>query len=401
VRLHGGVPSHKRGDLIARFRDDPDCRLFFSTDAGGVGLNLQFASTLINLEYPWNPAVLEQRIARVHRLGQREPVHVILLVAENSIETRIEAVIGAKRELFQAAILPDCTVDEVAAPQSCLSLAQALFVDRDAVEEAVAPDGMEAPPEEEPAPPQEAAPVAAPSVPPLLGPGPESPPAPVAAAVPAAAPWGDGRTGSLDPTRLPDLLGTRLDRVVQLADGRLVAVVDSLDEVTRAAAEACGALPMPRAAMEPLAMLGEASPLARAKVVAEGLGSGAAAETERRAHAALVAARRLRAAEAMVAADLSCEAVSTARDAMLAAVGGLTPEPPPADLPPARLLFEVLVPSGHLTLELAALVAKADGLARAYGTAAVPPPMGIALSVIDDARRIVAALHEPPPGPGR
>ena len=46
------------------------CRVFLSTDAGGVGLNLQLADTVINLELPWNPAVLEQRIARVHRMGQ-------------------------------------------------------------------------------------------------------------------------------------------------------------------------------------------------------------------------------------------------------------------------------------------------------------------------------------------
>ena len=52
------------------FRNDPDCKVFLSTDAGGVGLNLQAASAVINFEPPWNPARLEQRIGRVHRLGQ-------------------------------------------------------------------------------------------------------------------------------------------------------------------------------------------------------------------------------------------------------------------------------------------------------------------------------------------
>ncbi|MDI7269597.1 MAG: DEAD/DEAH box helicase, partial [Myxococcota bacterium] len=148
LRLHGGVPSARRGALIERFRDDPACLLFFSTDAGGVGLNLQFASTLINLEYPWNPAVLEQRIGRVHRLGQKEPVSVILLVASASTETRIEAVLSAKRDLFRAAVLADASVDEVAAPGSCLTLAQALFTDRESVAAMVAPDGTEEPPVE-------------------------------------------------------------------------------------------------------------------------------------------------------------------------------------------------------------------------------------------------------------
>ena len=71
VRLHGGVPTDKRGALIDRFREDPAIQVFISTDSGGVGLNLQAASVLINLDIPWNPAVLDQRIARIHRLGQQ------------------------------------------------------------------------------------------------------------------------------------------------------------------------------------------------------------------------------------------------------------------------------------------------------------------------------------------
>ncbi|WP_287258790.1 C-terminal helicase domain-containing protein [Mesorhizobium sp.] len=59
------------------FRDDPACRVFLSTDAGSTGLNLQHASTLVNMDLPWNPAILEQRIARIHRMGQKRPVRVI------------------------------------------------------------------------------------------------------------------------------------------------------------------------------------------------------------------------------------------------------------------------------------------------------------------------------------
>ena len=61
VRLHGGVPTAKRGALMDRFREDDSVQVFLSTDAGGVGLNLQSGSVLINLDVPWNPAVLEQR----------------------------------------------------------------------------------------------------------------------------------------------------------------------------------------------------------------------------------------------------------------------------------------------------------------------------------------------------
>ena len=58
VSFHGGVPSDERPALVERFRDDPDCRVFLSTDAGAAGLNLQHASTLVNMDLPWNPALL-------------------------------------------------------------------------------------------------------------------------------------------------------------------------------------------------------------------------------------------------------------------------------------------------------------------------------------------------------
>ena len=57
----GSVPQQRRREEIRRFKEDPDCRLFLSTDSGGVGLNLQAASVVINLDLPWNPARLEQR----------------------------------------------------------------------------------------------------------------------------------------------------------------------------------------------------------------------------------------------------------------------------------------------------------------------------------------------------
>jgi SNF2 family DNA or RNA helicase len=98
--LHGSVPGKDRRALLERFRDEADCRVFLSTDAGGTGLNLQVADTVINLEVPWNPAVLEQRIARVHRMGQHRPVQVFNLVMRDSIEERVLRVLEQKRSLF-------------------------------------------------------------------------------------------------------------------------------------------------------------------------------------------------------------------------------------------------------------------------------------------------------------
>jgi SNF2 family DNA or RNA helicase len=100
VSLHGGVPSRKRGALIEKFRNDPACKVFLSTDAGGVGLNLQAASVVVNFEPPWNPARLEQRIGRAHRLGQLRPVHVIHMLTSESIEERVWETLQLKKSLF-------------------------------------------------------------------------------------------------------------------------------------------------------------------------------------------------------------------------------------------------------------------------------------------------------------
>jgi hypothetical protein len=100
VSLHGGVPSRNRGALMEKFRRDEECRVFLSTDAGGLGLNLQAASAVINFEPPWNPARLEQRIGRVHRMGQSHPVHVVHLLTEGSIEERVWETLKVKKSLF-------------------------------------------------------------------------------------------------------------------------------------------------------------------------------------------------------------------------------------------------------------------------------------------------------------
>jgi len=102
--LHGGIPSVKRKDLIDNFTNKKDKRVFLSTDAGGVGLNLQAASVVINLDIPWNPAVLEQRIARVHRLGQHKSVRVVNLISKGTIEVRILELLGFKQSLFDGVL---------------------------------------------------------------------------------------------------------------------------------------------------------------------------------------------------------------------------------------------------------------------------------------------------------
>jgi len=91
--------SAKRRQEINRFKQDPDCRLFLSTDSGATGLNLQAANVVINLDLPWNPARLEQRIARAWRKHQTRSVEVINLVCENSIEHRMVSMLSQKQQL--------------------------------------------------------------------------------------------------------------------------------------------------------------------------------------------------------------------------------------------------------------------------------------------------------------
>jgi len=113
VRLDGSVPQKKRAALVSRFDNEGGCPFFLTTNAGSTGLNLQVANTVVNVDLPWNPAVLEQRISRAHRMGQRRPVQVFLFVTEETIEENLLATLSAKRELALAALETDSDVDAV------------------------------------------------------------------------------------------------------------------------------------------------------------------------------------------------------------------------------------------------------------------------------------------------
>ena len=95
----GSVPQQKRRAEIRAFKEDPACRVFLSTDSGAAGLNLQAASVVINCDLPWNPAKLEQRIARAWRKHQTRAVTVINLVAENTLEHRMLETLSQKQAL--------------------------------------------------------------------------------------------------------------------------------------------------------------------------------------------------------------------------------------------------------------------------------------------------------------
>ena len=95
----GTVPQKRRRAEINAFKSDSNCRVFLSTDSGATGLNLQVASVVINCDLPWNPAKLEQRIARAWRKHQTRAVNVINLVSENTIEHKMLGTLSNKQAL--------------------------------------------------------------------------------------------------------------------------------------------------------------------------------------------------------------------------------------------------------------------------------------------------------------
>ncbi len=113
VRLDGSVPQTRRAALVHEFQTNPECKLFLTTNAGSTGLNLQAANTVINVDLPWNPAVLDQRIARAHRMGQSRAVQVFILVTEGTLEESLLATIMNKRDLALAALDADSDVNEI------------------------------------------------------------------------------------------------------------------------------------------------------------------------------------------------------------------------------------------------------------------------------------------------
>ncbi len=128
VRLDGSVPQKKRRALVQEFQSEADCRVFLTTNAGATGLNLQAADTIVNVDLPWNPAILEQRIGRAHRMGQKRPVHVFVLVTEDTIEERMLTTLSVKQELAQAVLDVDSSIDSVDLTSSVEDLKRRLEV---------------------------------------------------------------------------------------------------------------------------------------------------------------------------------------------------------------------------------------------------------------------------------
>lgn len=107
VTLNGSLDMTERRAVQQAFRDE--ARVLVSTDAGGEGLNLQFAHVVVNYDLPWNPMKVEQRIGRVDRIGQKLPVRAFNFALEDSVELRVREVLEEKL----ARILEEFGVDKL------------------------------------------------------------------------------------------------------------------------------------------------------------------------------------------------------------------------------------------------------------------------------------------------
>ena len=99
---HGGLSPVAKDEAVRTFQAGAD--VFLSTEAGGEGRNLQFARTVVNYDLPWNPLRIEQRIGRVHRLGQEREVHVVNVWAEDTVEAYLIELLDRKIHMFELVV---------------------------------------------------------------------------------------------------------------------------------------------------------------------------------------------------------------------------------------------------------------------------------------------------------
>jgi SNF2 family DNA or RNA helicase len=109
---HGQLAEDIRSQRLRDFTERPEFRVLASTDAGQFGLNLQVADVVINYDLPWNPARLQQRIARLHRIGQVNKVLAVNFVVKGTVEEHVRDILERKRTLFKEVTVSEMTQSE-------------------------------------------------------------------------------------------------------------------------------------------------------------------------------------------------------------------------------------------------------------------------------------------------
>jgi len=132
VGFDGSLSPGKKEWIRRQFQEHAD--IMVSTECGGEGLNFQFCRNVVNFDLPWNPMRLEQRIGRVHRLGQRRDVNIFNLVTRNTIEEHILYLLHEKIGMFEMVV---GELDAILGAADGIwesSLAEILLTTRDATE---------------------------------------------------------------------------------------------------------------------------------------------------------------------------------------------------------------------------------------------------------------------------
>lgn len=364
VRLHGGVPTAQRGALMDRFRDDDAVQVFISTDAGGVGLNLQSGALLINLDVPWNPAILEQRNARIHRLGQTRTVQIVTMVAADSYEEQVFSLVRNKQHLFDNVVGEDASEDVVGVSKKLLETLVANLTNEPPVQEIVEVESIE--------------PVV---VEPLLT---------------AASFSGQTAPGRVEDRleeaithcieELQRIFGTRIERILG-SGGGLLAVLDHVDiEADQVAERLSQQIPVAlidRLALKGLQRLGEGSPLAQVRSYFEPAAASAVSgpsRLKRQATEALQAARVL----------LHQQMHNSALDLIVSALLGASADRAGREAPLSRSevgvwVFAEALPQGLLNQNEAGLLMRALSFSQGHEV-----PETLMQELIEDAVQFVA-----------
>jgi SNF2 family DNA or RNA helicase len=101
-QFEGGMTGPEKDAAVRRFQDEVP--LLICTESGGEGRNLQFCNTLINFDLPWNPMTIEQRIGRIHRIGQTRDVFIFNLAARGTLEEQVLRILDEKINMFELVV---------------------------------------------------------------------------------------------------------------------------------------------------------------------------------------------------------------------------------------------------------------------------------------------------------
>ncbi|XXY16028.1 SNF2-related protein [Sorangium sp. So ce216] len=385
VVLHGGVPTERRPALLDRFREEAAVQVLLSTDAGGVGLNLQAASYVVHLDLPWNPARLDQRTGRAHRMGQARGVSVTYLCAEEGIERGIEGILTEKRKVLMASLRADCEVEELAAPSFSVALREMRQV-LEATEGSVG-EGGDVGAELEAALPAEGGGAGGPA---LLSGWLASEAAPANDAVAEATPAGEAVAEGAVVEAAPANDAVMEAAVVEAAPAALLARATE--------AEAVGGAPVESAPANEEAARTSAD---EEEAAARGNGGGGArprTEGPRATATRRAAEERLRLARVVLEAGFAADAARAAYEALAGTIAGMLEGPAPeSHAALVTVVYRDLVPAGGLPVEAHAVLARLHDLGS-LARAGVPLDAALARSAVDEAARWIGQLGGAAPG---